>query len=172
MEDVLQDRSRDLDWGSRMGMEEAEDTGCLMEQDAELDSGFCVDVEPESSLAGQLPGGDEHSDPDEPDWFMGGGSDCAAETQEDDLGSVESGETRAESGSEVEQRSEEAELGVCLQPVEESGSHVVISLAEAQSYYSFSRCCRWLCGRCQMLFMCSLNDSPKLFSCASTPVVY
>ncbi|KAM7407170.1 hypothetical protein PAMA_003075 [Pampus argenteus] len=35
-------------------------------------------------------------------------------------------------------------LDVCLQPIEESGGHVRISLEEVESYHKFSRSCFWL----------------------------
>ncbi|KAM8749646.1 guanine nucleotide exchange factor DBS isoform 5-T5 [Acanthopagrus schlegelii] len=158
MEQVQPERS---DWDGRMGGEEMEDSGCLMEEDAEveLDSGFCVEVDSAPI-----------SDREELDWLMitgdslfasdvqreGGGSPggCGgSQTQEEgemeaESGSAENGETEAERGEEVDDQTVEEEtegaLDVCLMPVEERGVHVRISLEEVERYYRFICCCRWL----------------------------
>ncbi|XP_044073328.1 guanine nucleotide exchange factor DBS isoform X8 [Siniperca chuatsi] len=46
---------QEVDWDSKMGGEEMEDSGFLVEEDVEvaLDSGFCMEVDLELSLAGQ-----------------------------------------------------------------------------------------------------------------------
>lgn len=154
-----------------MGREEMADSGSIEEDvDVELDSGFCMEVDSELSLAERQ----------ELDWFVitehgdsvltgdeqregieGPRGDGRSRTQEEGeieagSGSVEKGETEAESGVEMDDQTEEEEtegaLDVCLGPVEESGGHVRISLEEVERYYRFSRCCRWLCGRCWMFY--------------------
>ncbi|XP_036966574.1 guanine nucleotide exchange factor DBS isoform X5 [Acanthopagrus latus] len=158
MEQVQPERN---DWDGRMGGEEMEDSGCLMEEDAEveLDSGVCVEVDSAPI-----------SDREELDWLVitgdslfasdvqreGGGSlgGCGgSQTQEEgemeaESGSAENGETEAERGEEVDDQTVEEEteeaLDVCLMPVEERGVHVRISLEEVERYYRFICCCRWL----------------------------
>lgn len=171
MEQVQPERN---DWDGRMGGEEMEDSGCLMEEDAEveLDSGVCVEVDSAPI-----------SDREELDWLVitgdslfasdvqreGGGSPggCGgSQTQEEgemeaESGSAENGETEAERGEEVDDQTVEEEteeaLDVCLMPVEERGVHVRISLEEVERYYRFICCCRWLRGRCQIFSLsCSL----------------
>lgn len=179
MEHVLQEKAseQEVDWDSRMGGEEMADSGFLMEEDVELDSGFCVEVDSELSLAGQVSvGSGDHAE--ELDWSMmtedgdclfkspeqregSPGGDGWSQTQEEcemgaDSGSVETGETEAETGDEVDDQTEEEQkegaLDVCVWPVEESGGHVRISLEEVERYYRFSRRCHWLCGRYHMFY--------------------
>lgn len=165
-----------------MGGEEMADSGSIEEDvDVELDSGFCMEVDSELSLAERQ----------ELDWFViteHGDSVLTSDEQREGIegprgdgrsgtreegemeagsGSVEKAETEAESGVEMDDQTEEEEtegaLDVCLGPVEESGGHVRISLEEVERFYRFSRCCRWLCGRCWMFLSC-----PLVFFCAST----
>lgn len=150
----------------------------LMVEDAELDSGFCMEADSELSLAGGARvGSDGRPDREELDWFVitehgrsvfpcderpgdprGDGRGPSRDEGEMEAGSasVEKGEKETEQGVDVDGQSEEEEmegaLDVCLRPVEESGGHVRISLEEVQRYYRFSRCCHWLFGRCQMLY--------------------
>lgn len=84
---------------------------------------------------------------------VGPAGDGRSQTQQDgdmEAVSVENGETECGDGVEVDEQTGEEELqrelDVCLLPIERSGGHVRISLEEAQRYYSFSRCCHWLCG--------------------------
>lgn len=163
------------------GEETLAHSGFLMEEDAEveLDSGFCMEVDSELSLAGQVSvGSDEHPDRGELDSFVvtghtdslftsneqtegSPGGDGWIQTQEDgemeaDSGSMENEDIKAERGVEMDNQSEEVKeeegaLDVCLLPVDESRGYVRISLEEVERYYRFSRCCHWLCGRCQML---------------------
>lgn len=172
MEQALQKRSEDRD--SRMGGQETDDSGFLMEEDVEVElvSGFCIKVDSELSSAREVTiGSDEH--PDREDWFVitghtdalfneqreeSPGGDGGSQTQEEgeteaDSGSMENGETEAEiemDDRSEEMKEEEGSLDVCLWPVEENGGHVRISLEEVERYYRFSRRCHWLCGRCQM----------------------
>lgn len=148
------------------------DSGFCMEVDSELSLAGQVSV-----------GSDEHSDTEELDWFVitehtdsgftcyeqseGRGSpgrDGGSQTQEEaemeaDLRSMESGQNEAERGVEMHDETEgvkeeemEGALNVCLWPVQ-SGGPVRISLEEVERYYRFSRCCHWLCGRCQMFYL-------------------
>lgn len=183
MEQVLQKRGeQEVDWDRRMGGEEMADSGSIEEDvDVESDSGFCMEVDSELSLAERQ----------ELDWFViteHGDSVLTSDEQREGIegprgdgrsgtreegemeagsGSVEKAETEAESGVEMDDQTEEEEtegaLDVCLGPVEESGGHVRISLEEVERFYRFSRCCRWLCGRCWMFLSC-----PLVFFCAST----
>lgn len=150
-----------------------------MEEDveAELDSGFCIDVDLELSLGGQVTGGsDEHSNREESDWFVNAAhTDSPLTSQEQkeesdagagwsqtsvegetpaDAGLTENGGTDAESAVEMDDQSKgvkeeemEGSLDVRLCPVVESGGHVRISLEEVERYHRFARCCHWLCGR-------------------------
>lgn len=179
-----------------------EDSGCLMEEDVEveLDSGFCVEV-----VLAQM------SDREELDWLVitgdsvfasdeqreGGrspGGCGGSQTQEEgemeaESGSAENGETEAERGEEVDDQTEQEEtegaLDVCLMPVEERGVHVRISLEEVERYYRFICCCRWLRGRCQIFFFIMFSHilcvtviitrSPQSYgicSCEEFPLFY
>lgn len=170
-----------------MGEEEMADSGLIEEDvDVELDSGFCIEVDSELSLAGEVSlGSDEHPERVELDWFVitecgdsvfssdeqregivGLRGDGRNQTQEEGemeafSGSVEKGESEAERGVEVDDPTEEKEVegasDVYLWPVEESGGHVRISLEEVERYYRFSRRCHWLCGRCRMF--CHVHSS-------------
>lgn len=168
MEQVQEKRSEkdETDWENRMGGEEAGDLDFFMEEDVkvELDSGFCMEVNSELSLAGQV------SD-EELDWFVitdlskeqregriSPGEDGGRRTQdkdetEDDSESMKNVDTEAERGAEMDdeegkEKETQDALQVCLQPVEESGAHVRICVEEVERYYKFSRSCYWLCGRC------------------------
>ncbi|KAM7380318.1 hypothetical protein PAMP_003626 [Pampus punctatissimus] len=170
VERVLQKRSeQDVDWESRMGGEEAADLGFLMESDVEveLDSGFCIEADSEISLAGQVNVGSDEEE--QLEWFVITDSLCTTKEEkerrinpggdggrqiqeedemEDDLGSMKNIDTEAQRGVQMDEGGEDEEtkdaLDVCLQPVEESGGHVRISLEEVESYYKFSRSCFWL----------------------------
>ncbi|XP_059198732.1 guanine nucleotide exchange factor DBS [Centropristis striata] len=183
MEQVLQKRRKeDVDLDGRMGGEEAADSGVLMEEDVELDSGFCMEVDSELSLVGQVTAGE---DPDIEDWFMmtghtetsneerdgSPGGDGGSQTSEEgeieaDPGSMENETERVETDDKTEEVAEEemeAALDVCLCPVDESGGHVRISLEEVERYYRFSRCCHWLCDDIMQL------DSSPLRAADITP---
>lgn len=185
--EVLQKRS-EHDVDSKMGGEEMADSGFFIEEDVEVefDSGFCMEVDSELPLAGQVSvGPDEHPDTEELDWFVSTGhtdsgfpsneqsegrgspgGDGGSQTQEEaemgaDLMSMENEEVEAESGVEMHDQTEEVKeeemegaLDVCLWPVQ-GGGPVRISLEEVERYYRFSRCCHWLCGRCQMFIFLS-----------------
>ncbi|XP_049903965.1 guanine nucleotide exchange factor DBS isoform X3 [Epinephelus moara] len=188
MEQVLEKRiEEDIDQESRMGGEEMGDSGFLMEEelDVELDSGFCMEVDSDLSLSGQVSlDSDGQLEIEGLDWFViightdslsegSPGGDEGSETQEKaeieaDSGSMESGETKAERGEEMdgqfeEVKEEEGVLDVCLCPVEESGGQVRISLEEVERYYRFSRCCHWLCDEIMQL------DSSPLRAADITP---
>lgn len=198
MEQVLKKRSSDQEvaWESRMGGEEMADSGVLMEEDVEveLDSGFCVEVDPELSSEGQV---SVASDREELDWFVitddkesvtsdeqregrvnptedGGGFTQEEGEIEVNSGFEVNGETEAETEVTVDSRREEEEMEgameVCLWPVEESGGLVRISLEEVERYYRFSRCCHWLCGRCHTFY--DLIYLQCLFLCQVIPVLY
>ncbi|XP_074514944.1 guanine nucleotide exchange factor DBS isoform X5 [Sebastes fasciatus] len=185
MEQALQKRSEDRD--SRMGGQETDDSGFLMEEDVEVElvSGFCIKVDSELSSAREVTiGSDEH--PDREDWFVitghtdalfneqreeSPGGDGGSQTQEEgeteaDSGSMENGETEAEiemDDRSEEMKEEEGSLDVCLWPVEENGGHVRISLEEVERYYRFSRRCHWLCDEIMQL------DSSPLHAADITP---
>lgn len=165
MEQVLQKRSKQA-WDSRMGREEMAGSGFLMEEDVELHSGFDLDLSP----AGLLKvGSDELQDRRELDWRAisrhtdslspceeqrGGDGGRPQEEREIDADSMKIVDLESERGLEMDEEGKEEEtkatLDVCLCPVEESGGHVRISLEEVERFYRFSRCCHWLCGRCQV----------------------
>lgn len=118
------------------------------EEDIELDSGVCVDSEPIGPLAGQLSQG-EHAKREKLDWFD---SILFCDSQSEDTEAQEgsqmdscSASLNADSLSEG-RKATVGTLDVCLQPVEESGTHMRISMQEVKRYYRFSRCCHWLCG--------------------------
>ncbi|XP_077946310.1 guanine nucleotide exchange factor DBS isoform X7 [Gasterosteus aculeatus] len=166
-----------------------------MEEDveAELDSGFCIDVDLELSLGGQVTGGsDEHSNREESDWFVNAAhTDSPLTSQEQkeesdagagwsqtsvegatpaDAGLTENGGTDAESAVEMDDQSKgvkeeemEGSLDVRLCPVVESGGHVRISLEEVERYHRFARCCHWLCDDIMQL------DSSPLRAADITP---
>lgn len=174
-----------------MGGEEMADSEVLMEEDVEveLDSGFCMEADPELSLAGQV---SVDSDREEPDWFVitddkesvtsdeqregrvsptedGGGFTQEEGEMEVNSGFEENGETEAETevteDSQTEEEEMEGAMDVCLWPVEESGGLVRISLEEVERYYRFSRCCHWLCDEIMQLDsspLCAADITPDL----------
>lgn len=171
---MLQKRGGQEDtWDCRTENEEMADSALTVE-DVELYSGFCLEADSDLSLAGVgSVASDGCPETEELDWFVntepgesvftseGLTGDGRSQTREDgkmkaDSVSVENEETEAEWGVEVDDLSEREEveieqvLDVCLRPLEESGGHVRISLEEVERYYRFSRCCHWLCGKCQM----------------------
>ncbi|KAM3607447.1 uncharacterized protein V6R79_007932 [Siganus canaliculatus] len=150
---------------ARMGGEETAGSGSFMEEDVEveLDSGFDMEVDSELSIAGQV---SVESAGEEQDWMVltededeegDGGSQIHLKGEgKADSASVEDGERGEERGEEVDsQAGDEGESGgqldVFLWPVEESGSHVRISLEEVEKFYRFSRCCYWLCDEIMQL---------------------
>lgn len=126
------------------------DSGFIEEDvNIELDSGFCLEVDSEPSLAERR----------ELDWFEisehGDSGDQQTGGLEGPGGIQEEGEMEAGSRGSIADTTEEEEeeetggaLDVRLRPVQESGGHVRISLEEVERYYRFSCRCRWLCGRC------------------------
>lgn len=186
MEQVREKKSEEdvTDWECRMGAEEATDSGFLMEEDVEveLDSGYCMNASSELSLAGQISLGSDEEE--QLDWFVitnslskeqkdgrvSPGGDGGRQTQEedeieDDSVSMKNVDTEAERGVEIDDEDGKEEetkdaLEVCLQPVEERGVHVRISVEEVERYYKFSRSCYWLCGRCHKF---DLIFSPLLY---------
>lgn len=177
--EVSQKRSeQDVDLDIRMGGEKREDSGFLMEEDVEEDSGIGFKVDGSFAVSA---GSAEHSEIEALDWSGttghtdgvlknvgqkegSKGGDGGSQTSEEgeteaDSGSTENDETEAEKRDEIDDQNEdvkeeemEGSLDVCLWPVEEGGGHVRISLEEVERYYRFSRCCHWLCGRCQVIY--------------------
>lgn len=160
-----------MDRDRRMGREKMANSR-LKGEDAGLNPGFCMEADSELSV-----GSDGRPDREELDWFVitehgrsvfpcderpgdpgGDGRGPTRDEGEMEAGcvSAEKGEKKTEQAVEVDGQSEEEEmegaLDVRLQPVEENGCHVRISLEEVQRYYRFSRSCNWLFGRCHMLY--------------------
>ncbi|XP_060909283.1 guanine nucleotide exchange factor DBS isoform X3 [Labrus mixtus] len=176
-EELLKRRSKeDVDWQRRMGGEEMEDSGFSVEEDdVELDSGFCLEVDSGEGIVG--------TDREECDWFVVAGNPDSkfderieervsrGGSQTEEVGSVEDEETEAEQKEEevdnqteeVKDEKTEGELDVCLWPINESGGHVRISLEEVERYYRFSRCCHWLFDEIMQL------DSSPLRAADITP---
>lgn len=116
----------------------------LTQEEVELDSGFCMEL---SIAEGEELEITEHGGP----VFAGTRGDGSE--MEAALGSVRGGETKERRTEEVDDQTpeEDAELDVCLGPLEESAGLVRISLEEVERYSRFSRRCRWLCGRCRII---------------------
>ncbi|XP_047456494.1 guanine nucleotide exchange factor DBS isoform X3 [Mugil cephalus] len=172
MDQMLQKRC-EQDCDGRMGGEEVADSSFSMEEDVELDSGFCMETDLCSATQVVL-SSDEDTDLQELDWFViRGGADClhtspeqidgGSQTEEEgeteaDSRLLESGETDEEVDDQAEENSE-----VCLEPGWEDGVHVRIALEEVESYYRFSRRCYWLCDDIMQL------DSSPLRAADITP---
>lgn len=163
-----------------MGGEEMTDSSFVMENDVEDELDFCMEVE--QSPAGQVSvGSDEWADREDWDWNVmrehlvspassqeqregspgghGGSQTQGNSGTEAYTGSVDNGEKEAErevcdQTEESKEKKMEGAFDVCLWPIEESGGHVRITLEEVERYYRFSRCCHWLCGRCQVFYCC------------------
>ncbi|XP_053184306.1 guanine nucleotide exchange factor DBS isoform X2 [Scomber japonicus] len=189
MEQVREKKSEKdgTDWECRMGAEEATDSGFLMEEDVEveLDSGYCMNASSELSLAGQISLGSDEEEQlhwfvitdslskEQKDGRISPGGDGGRQTQEedeieDDSVSMKNVDTEAERGVEIDEEDGKEEgtkdaLEVCLQPVEERGVHVRISVEEVERYYKFSRSCYWLCDDIMQL------DSSPLHAADITP---
>lgn len=157
MELVLQKRGEQQERrDSKMGGEEMADSGFIKDDvSIELDSGFCLAVDSELSLAERRESDCfEISKHDE----QRGGLEGPGGNQEEGENEAGSRVSDAETGVEINKETEEEEeetggaLDVCLRPVQESGGPVRISLEEVERYYRFSRRCRWLCGRCPTVF--------------------
>ncbi|KAK5890129.1 hypothetical protein CesoFtcFv8_013689 [Champsocephalus esox] len=173
--EVSQKRSeRDVDLDIRMGGEKREDSGFLMEEDVEEDSGIGFKVDGSFAVSA---GSAEHSGIEALDWsgttghtdvvlkIVGQkegskGGDGGSQTSEEGEAEADSGSTEneAEKRDEIDDQNEdvkeeemEGSLDVCLWPVEEGGGHVRISLEEVERYYRFSRCCHWLCDEIMQL---------------------
>lgn len=156
---------------NRMGREEMADSELSVEEDVEADSDL--------SLAGLVrAGSDEVEDTEERDWFDDGptyqkrreeevGGDGRGQPPEESMmedDSWKNVDSETDRGSELDEKGKEKEtdgtLEVCLWPVQKKGDHVRICLEEVERYSRFSRCCRWLCGRCPLLSCDSFNSVP------------
>ncbi|KAK1903215.1 Guanine nucleotide exchange factor DBS, partial [Dissostichus eleginoides] len=188
--EVSQKRSeQDVDLDIRMGGEKREDSGFLMEEDVDEDSGIGFKVDGSFAVSA---GSAEYPEIEELDWIVttghtdvvlknfeqkegSKGGDGGSQTSEEgeteaDSGSTENEETEAEKRDEIDDQNEdmkeeemEGSLDVCLWPVKEGGGHVRISLEEVERYYRFSRCCHWLCDEIMQL------DSSPLRAADITP---
>lgn len=139
MEQVVQKgNEQEVERGRRMGVEEGTLSGFRQDLDR-----FLV---PEAEGSVILFSDEQSEDP------AGGRRSQTQQDGEMEAVSVENGEAERGDGDGVEvdehtgEEEQQRELDVCLWPVETSGSHVRISLEEAQRYSRFSRCCHWLCG--------------------------
>lgn len=184
MEEMLEKRSEgDIDWDRKMGREEIADLGSLMDADieVELDPGFCLEMDSEVTLAGQVsPGSQECSDSEEVDWcVIKGHTDSLVVVEDMKEGraaeieayytSKEIGETDENANMDMEdQRSKEEMveevLDAFLGPREEIGVHVRLTIEEVESYYRFSCRCNWLCGKLYLFILHPLF----LFYCCIT----
>lgn len=177
MEEMLEKRSEgDIDWDRKMGREEIADLGSLMDADieVELDPGFCLEMDSEVTLAGQVsPGSQECSDSEEVDWCISKGhTDSLVVVEDMKEGraaeieayymSKEIGETDENANIDMEdQRSKEEMveevLDAFLGPREEIGVHVRLTIEEVESYYRFSCRCNWLCGKLYLFILHPLS---------------
>lgn len=177
MEEMLEKRSEgDIDWDRKMGREEIADLGSLMDADieVELDPGFCLEMDSEVTLAGQVsPGSQECSDSEEVDWCISKGHTDSLVVVEDMkegraaeieayYTSKEIGETDENANIDMEdQRSKEEMveevLDAFLGPREEIGVHVRLTIEEVESYYRFSCRCNWLCGKLYLFILHPLS---------------
>lgn len=170
MEQEPDERNEDINCDGRMGGEEMVDGDrLLMEEDVGVE--LCEEAGLEMSTAEPMSqNSDECLEREEVDWLDSVIS-CKMRSSVREDGENQTQERKDDPGSvQIDDQTERSKetgrtLDVCLWPVEENWAHVKISMEEVETYYRFSRCCHWLCGRCQS---CSVFYFPYFTSLCSS----
>ncbi|KAM9710121.1 guanine nucleotide exchange factor DBS isoform 2-T2 [Menidia menidia] len=154
-----QKSEEEVEWSRRMRSEEMVGSWLYTDEDmgVDLDCEFSIKFNP---LAGQTVVGSD-GNPDREELDLSPPEDEQSKTGEEvdggaDSSSVDEAETKRlvkveDQSSQNKAEKKEGTLSVCLGSREQSWGHVRISVQEVETYYRFSRRCRWLCDEIMQL---------------------